>query len=54
MSSYNAQTFDIINYSAASTFAFVENRIPPKKKQTIPYKITCKLPNSKLVKKRTI
>ena len=27
MSSYNAQTYDIINYSAASTFAFVETRM---------------------------
>jgi len=39
MSSYNAQTYDIINSSAASTFAFVETRIQHNKNNKTTYKI---------------
>ena len=39
MSSYNAQTYDIINSSAASTFAFVETRILQNKNNKTTSKI---------------
>ena len=42
MSSYNNQTFDIINSSASSTFAFVETRIQHTKKSNLIYKIDIK------------
>ena len=39
MSSYNAQTYDIINSSAASAFSFVEARIKHNKNNKTTYKI---------------